>query len=350
MPPRILRMPTRTPTGTHEVSPSQPLPVDSFQRDSTSRKHRLKTAALAVQAAVRLKNIKPFTLKERFLRCLSNLLRTFKLAFKCAKRRYHTISGAEQFIVNSTEKTQQEKKFHTLAQKHCPKLSALHPERRKKWDLQIRRILYEILPPSVERPDELRVIYYIKARDERHPNPFFRALYNKFVRSVLWGSKHDFEAVQLSINLNTLEPCRLFYETTLTPDDDYNYLNTKTSNFHITREIELKEGTWKETLNRKNGKQTNPLKASPFNIDGSPHFTIVSWNGALEADCLPKLQKHPKYFFAKEPKLEELKPEQFKRYGFDLRTPWLNAQKYAEATLEHTRLRALRKHPDLQAG
>lgn len=216
-----------------------------------------------------------------------------------------------------------------LAASLNPKLFTINDERTQKPSLKPTETRFEMLP-SKRDANHYSLLYYVKAPDEDMPIPILGRLYD-YVRPILWGSKADWEAVQIDINKQTGKPEGMVYESCNYTDKPGSYFARSSADLHLRCEVKKTgEGTWEHTLIQKNGSQVVSEISDPFS-EGRPHVAYVSWNGGF--DLTSKLKTlgygsgEKMLEPLEDPAFSELDLDTFQDQGFDLRAGWLKDRK-----------------------
>lgn len=216
-----------------------------------------------------------------------------------------------------------------LAASLKPKFFTINEERTKKPSLRPTEVRYEMLP-SKKMQNHYSIIYYVKAPDEDMPIPILGKLYD-YVRPILWGSKADWEAIQIDINKQSGEPQSLVFESSNYTDKPASYFSRTSSDLHLRCEVKKTgDDTWEHTLIQKDGKRSTTEVPDPFS-EGRPDFAFVSWNGGFDLTSRLKQMGYGKgeklLDELEDPAFSELDLDTFQAEGFDLRAGWLADRK-----------------------
>ncbi len=209
-----------------------------------------------------------------------------------------------------------------LAMRFAPKLFTIDSKQSQDPALKPSQLRYEILPHQEDK-DYLSIVYFVGLPTEKMPIPVLGKLYD-WVRPVLFGSKQDWEAIQIDVDRKTGEPIGISYETSNYSNSPESYDLVSRKELHLFAKVsKMPNGTWVHTVQQKNGKIQTCEVPNPFREGPRPSLAIVSWNTSLDiCDRVAKNSELKLYA------LEELKPQfmdmdMYRAEGMDLRATWL---------------------------
>jgi hypothetical protein len=242
-------------------------------------------------------------------RRLSNLVSCFGLGhFFVAQRDYPILQPHDE-----------------LALKFQPRLLTINEKQMGDSSLKPNQLRYEILPAAQDK-DTYSIIYYVGLPSEELPIPILGKLYN-LIRPVLYGSKQDWEAIQVDIDKNTGEPVGLSYETSNYSNTPMSYNLTNSVDLHLlTKVSKMPDGSWRHTVKQKNGSIQSTQVDNPFKDTTHAALCLVAWNGSLDITERVAQNSHLKQYPLDDSKLQFLDIDTYQNEGFDLRATWVEKQ------------------------
>ncbi len=220
-----------------------------------------------------------------------------------------------------------------LAKKYAPILSSISESQAKCAQTNRSEVRYELIPPG----DECKyysLIYYLGFPTERMPISLLDRLY-EWVRPVLYGSKKDWEAIQIDLDPKSMEPVAVSFETSNHLNDPASYNTLRSEDLHLKCRISKSEnGLWKKVVTQQNDRTNEFEVSNPF-VSGGMHpcFTIVSWNGSLELSSEISDKPNMKTYRISTSEVRFLDLETFQNEGIDLRVGWLKDRKFGKFLL-----------------
>src|SRR3989338_5604395 len=254
-------------------------------------------------------------LGHKMTRRLSNLLACTGLAkFYPAQREYPVLSRTHE--------------INEVALKLRPNLFTMSEAQTKDEMLQPKKMYYEILPRKSPK-DPYSIVYYIETETEKMPIPVLGRLYT-VLRTVLYGSKHDLEAIQIELDPNTKKPIGLNVETSNYSNNPESFDLISSKDMHLfTRVSQISEGTWERTVQQKNGTIQKTKVADPFQGGAGPNLAVVCWNGAFDLYDRVAQNQDLKLYPFETPEPKYLSEDTYRKEGVDLRVGWLTKHKQA---------------------
>lgn len=272
-------------------------------------------------------------------RRISNLIRDIGIGeFLQAKRTYPVFdpeSRIEKRDGTALIISSREIRAGELAHRFRPILFTINEERLLNSALVAKEIRFEVLPPK-RGSTEISILYYVKTDDEDMPIPVLGKLYD-WVRPMLWGSKADWEVIQLDVDLETGKPVRLIYETSNCTSDPKSYYACKPSSLHLKCVVENKDRAWTHTTFQKNGESKTCEVLDPFKHSDRPNVAYVAWNGSFEMCSVLRDKGYGKHeqrlWQLDDPTCSFLDIATYKKEGFDLRAGLFRDRKKGEIEL-----------------
>ncbi len=220
-----------------------------------------------------------------------------------------------------------------LAKKYVPILSTISESQAKCAQTNRSELCYELLPPDRER-NCYTLIYYLGFPTERVPVGLLDRLY-EWVRPVLYGSKKDWEAIQVDLDPNSMEPISVCFETSNYFNEQSSYDTLRAEDLHLKCRItKTEDGSWRKVVTQQNGRTCESKVANPFVSGGThPCFTIVAWNGSLDLSSEIAKQSELKTYRINTTEVQFLDLESFRKEGIDLRVGWLKERKFGKFLL-----------------
>lgn len=290
------------------------LPVDSFgsacQQYLQDHKHKPQGPGMFVYGMSQL-------LGQTFTRRLSNLFSCLGChQFYPAQRNYPVLTPCDTMV----------ERFH-------PNLFTIDAKQSQDSGLRPNQLRYEILPPQEDKK-YFSIVYFMGFPTERLPVPVLGKLYD-LVRPVLFGNKHDWEAIQVDVDENTLEPIGISFETAnyANSQDTYGMISRK--DLHLFAKIsKMPDGTWKYTVQQKNGKIQTSEVQNPFRDSEHANLAIVAWNSSLDLCDRVAGNSELKLYKVETPKSEFMDMDTYRKEGIDLRMTWLSQRRQGKFTLK----------------
>lgn len=219
-----------------------------------------------------------------------------------------------------------------LAERYAPKLFTINENQSKQESLKPEQLRYEILPAQ-QGQNYYSIVYYVGLPTEQLPFPVLVKLYD-WVRPILFGSRKDWEGIQIDINQDTQQPVGISFETSNYSDTPDTYDLVSRRDLHLyTRISKLPDGSWQRTVQQTNGKIQTSKVESPFVDSQHPEIAIVSWNTSFDVCNQVALHPELKLFDLEQPKLEFMDIDTYKKEGIDLRATWLNKRRLSNLIL-----------------
>lgn len=209
-----------------------------------------------------------------------------------------------------------------IALRFQPRLFTTNTNQIQDAEIQPNQLRYEILPTQQDK-DYYSIVYYIGAPTEKLSSSILSKLY-ELVRPILYGSKSDWEAVQVDIHKNTQEPIGLSFETCNYSNLPQGYYLMRQEDLHLPAKISrMPDGTWVYSVQQKNKTVQRTEIAHPFKEGTHADLCIVSWNSSLDI-CDRVAEKSELKVYP----LENLTPQfmdidTYQAEGIDLRATWL---------------------------
>lgn len=250
-------------------------------------------------------------LGQKTTRRLSNLISCTGLPqFYPARREYPILGPSDE-----------------MAARFQPKLSTM-----SEAIIKPRQIRYEILPKAEDK-NYCSIIYYVGMETENLPIPVIGKLYD-LARPVLFGAKHDWEAIQVDIDEKTQEPIGLSFETSNYSNSPESFDLVGSKDMHLFTRVEKKpDGTWEYTVQQKNGKIQKSTVSNPFKDGDQVNLSFVCWNGSFDLCDRVSQNSELKLYPFESPKPEFLDIDTYRQEGIDLRMDWLMKRKIGKFNL-----------------
>ena len=267
-------------------------------------------------------------LKDKLMRQISNFFTCLGLGVFFDARRDYAVLPASCVIKNSqglplTIQGKQQT-VQSLAELFKPSFTTISPIQAVDKEIQVQEMRYEILPPG-QGKSHYTIIYYVRRANEWLPIPILGKLY-EWVRQILYGTKQDWEPIQIDIHRDTGEPEAVVYETSNYTGDVNTFDLVSPRNLHLCTKItKQKNGSWNHVVYQKDGNLKSSEIGNPFR-DQQLQMSFVSWNGLYDVRELVEKRGCNLY----ELPISELAFLDIDTYcdnGIDLRAPWLKDRK-----------------------
>jgi hypothetical protein len=180
---------------------------------------------------------------------------------------------------------------------------------------------YEVLPPR-QGKNSYSILYYIKRPHERMPFPFIGSLLD-WVRPVLWGSRAEWNAIEVDIDRDKFVPESLNYESSNYSANPLSFETTTSSDLHLPAKATGSDKKWTVTLSQKDNRAKTREIESPFLSDTHAAFAFVNWNGDLDLVNAAKLLGYQSLYPMEDPPLSFLDINTYRKEALDLRNAWL---------------------------
>lgn len=285
-------------------------------------------------------------LGDNFVRRVSNFFRLFNSReLYCARREYPVLPQTAQLRKSNGSLALEDGQAVTakaIAERYKPATYTINKERIDDPGLTPDDMRYEVLPPK-DGSSFYSIIYYIKSEDENMPLPVIGKIYD-WLRPILWGSKADWEALQIDIDRDSLTPVGSTFETCLYNGNPKSYYTNVANKLHVRVDVKkLSNGAWEHIVYRRNGTKTTSSINDPFQDSTHVKLAYVSWNGNF--DIVESLQKRQycltttvdheqNMWITAQPGLEFLDIRTYRDQGFDLRSQWLRARKVGQCVMQ----------------
>lgn len=230
-------------------------------------------------------------------RRISNLLEQLGLkGIKPAKRDYAVLLPTSE--LKGTYLT-----VADIAKVCRPKLYSIHAERIEDPQVMPFEMLYEVF----EVGDGLyRVIYYVGYHGEHLPVPYLGGFYDK-LRPILYGSKDDYEAVCLDVDVREKRVTALRFDAGKCSEKPGSYWQLDEALLHQYTQRYASEGAEDSLM---------PVS-----------MVITAWNGTFDTlENVSRLGygKDKPLYQCQDVQLSFLDDAAYARTGMDLRVPWLH--------------------------
>ena len=174
----------------------------------------------------------------------------------------------------------QEQTAQSFAEQFKPQFLTISPIQAVDKTIQVKEMRYEILPPS-QGKSHYTIIYYVRRKSESLPVPILGKLYD-WIRPILYGSKEDWEPIQINVHRDTGEPEAIVYETSNYTGDGGTFDLVSPKNLHLcTKIMKQKNGSWRHSVYQKDGNVKSVDIENPFH-DNQLEMIFVSWNGLYD--------------------------------------------------------------------
>ncbi|MEI6805626.1 MAG: hypothetical protein WCK49_03855 [Myxococcaceae bacterium] len=220
-----------------------------------------------------------------------------------------------------------------LATRFQPKIFTISENQSKDPGLKPNQLRYEILPPQKDS-NCYSIIYFLGLPTEKLPVPILGTLYD-CVRPVLFGSKHDWEAIQIDIDRDTMEPVGMSFETCnySNAPDTYDLISRK--DLHLFTKIsKTPNGTWKREIQQKNGTIQTTEVQNPFRDSTHANMAVVSWNTSLDLCDQVAQNSNLKLYPVDMPDTQFMDMDTYRKEGIDLRAAWLEKRRLGKFILK----------------
>ena len=296
-----------------ELTAVNNLPLDSFSNAChqylEDHEHKPQGAGMFVYGMSKI-------LGQTFTRRLSNFTSYIGLGqFYPAERDYPILTPCDD-----------------MAKRFQPNLFTIDLKQSQAAGLKPNQLRYEILPPQEDR-NYYSIVYFVGLPTEKLPIPVLGELYD-LARPVLFGSKQDWEGIQIDINKDTLDPVGISFETSnyTNSADTYNLISRK--DMHLFTKIsKMSDGTWTHTIQQKNGKIQTTDVPNPFRDGLHVNMAIVLWNTSLDLCDRVAGNSELKLYPLKTPAVQFMDMDTYRKEGIDLRATWLSQRRLGKFTL-----------------
>jgi hypothetical protein len=283
-------------------------------------------------------------LTDKLMRQISNFFSYLGFGVLFDAHRNYVVLPANCVIKNSQGLPLQiegkEQTAQSLAEEFKPSFTTISPIQAIDKEIQMQEIRYEILPP-VERQSHYTIIYYVRRPNESFPIPILGKLY-EWVRPILYGTKQDWEPIQIDVNRDTGEPEAVVYETSNYTGDASTFDILSPRNLHLCTKItKQKKGGWNHVVYQKDGNLRSSEISNPFR-GHQLEIAFVSWNGLYDVRELVEKRGYKASDHLSDSSLYELPVvalffldiDTYCDNGIDLRASWIESRKKGKSVMQ----------------